>query len=94
MTRTACHGEIAYGFAQCAIYWMNVEMKSQCHSLRSVPGGRQLFVMLPPVCNSDGTEVEIVAAAGRDGPDKGVWENGAQEQDLGHSAEGATREAA
>ena len=77
MARTACHGEITHGFAWCAIYWMNVDMKPQCHSLRSVPGGRRLFVMLPPACNSDGAEVEMVAAAGRGGLDKGSWEKGA-----------------
>ena len=36
----------------------------------------------------------MVAAAGRDGLDKGAWEKGARERDLGHLAEGATREAA
>ena len=72
---------------------MNVGMKPQRHSLRSVPGGRRLFVALPPVCDSDGAEVETVAAAGRDGPDKGAWEKGARERDLGCLAEGATREA-
>ena len=51
-------------------------------------------MMLPPACNSDGAEVEMVAAAGRDGLDKGSWEKGAQGQDLGHLAEGAAREAA
>ena len=76
MARTACCGEIAHGFAWCAIYWMNVGMKPRHHSLRSVPGGRWLFVMLPPACDSDGAKVETVAAAGRDGLDKGSWEKG------------------
>ena len=44
---------------------------------------------LPPVCDSDGAEVEMVAAAGRE-----ALEIGAREQDLGHLAEGATREVA
>ena len=49
-------------------------MKPWCHSLRSVPSGRWLFVTLQPVCNSDGAEVETVAADGRDGPEEGAWE--------------------
>ena len=39
---------------------MNVGMKPRCHSLRSVPSGRWLFVTLPPICNSDGAKVEMV----------------------------------
>lgn len=46
---------------------------------------------LPPVGNSDGAEVEMVVADGRDGPEEGAWE-GAQERDLGHLAEGTARE--
>ena len=52
-------------------------MKLKHHSLRSVPSQRYLFVTLLPVCDSDGAEVEMVAAAGRDGPDEGAWEKGA-----------------
>ena len=69
---------------------MSIGTKPQHHSLRSVPGGKQLFVKLPPACDSDGAEVEMVTA---DGLDKGSWAKGAQEQDLGCLAEGATREA-
>ena len=57
---------------------MSIGTKPQHHSLRSVPGGRWLFVTLPPVGDSDGAEVEMVAADGRDGPEEGAQE-GAQE---------------
>ena len=68
-----------------------IGMKPQHHSLRSVPGGRWLFVTLPLVGDSDGAEIETVEADGRDGPEEGAWE-GAQERDLGCLAEGTTRE--
>ena len=53
---------------------MSIGTKPQCHSLRSVPSGRWLFVTLPPVGDSDGAEVEMVAADGRDGPEEGAQE--------------------
>ena len=45
------------------MYWIIVGIKHQRHVLRSVPGGRELFVMLPLVCGLAMAKIVVVVAA-------------------------------
>ena len=45
------------------MYWIIVGIKHWRHVLRSVPGGRELFVMLPLVCGSAMAKIVVVVAA-------------------------------
>ena len=45
------------------MYWIIVGIKHRCHVLRSVPGRRELFVMLPLVCGLVGAKIVVVVAA-------------------------------
>ena len=45
------------------MYWIIVGIKHWHHVLRSVPGGRELFMMLPLVCGSVGAKIVVVVAA-------------------------------
>ena len=100
-----CWEAIAQGFNWWAMYWKIVGIKHQHHVLRSVPGGRELFLMLPLVCGSVGAKIVVVVAAidGRgstgatvpmaEGAQEWEWE-WEPEQDLWHCIKGASSEVA
>ena len=47
------------------MYWIIVGIKHWHHVLRSVPGRRELFMMLPLVCGSVGAKIAAAAIDGR-----------------------------